>query len=100
MVDRHERDLCSLKNEVNHESKTRPKLIATAQRNCADREDKRAHYALVQMEYEREALLLIDKLELARRNIAAVNNNLERLVRYHKNLLGIIYRAGYPCSRP
>ena len=53
---------------------------------------------LDQLENYRDIRYLRDELEAARRETALLRDQQENFVRDHKNLLGILERAGHVCS--
>ena len=68
----------------------------------SDGDKDRSEFAFAQLESERERRSLRDELEAARREAASTKDQLQCFVRDHKNLLGILERAGYlrSCKRP
>ena len=96
---RYKRVLTELSEDVEHEYSRRHYLLTTVQRLRTDREKYRSDLAFAQLENERDIRVLRDKLEATRRKTALLRDQHDNLVRDHKNLLGILERAGHLRSR-
>ena len=94
----HERSLTELREDVDNEYDRRHDLKTAVRRIRTDREKYRSDFAFVQLEGEGKKPRLRDELEAARRKTASLKDQLEVLVRDHKNRLGILERGGCLCS--